>query len=345
MASQLQLDSDLVGTGQAVRDAAGRTSPLGLSTVQVTVGAGPPDDTAMLHVRSGPITVSNPGDGSVVLTLGMERAWVLKQHGTGKTTALELTAADPDNNNKNFLINTDGRVGIGTTVPEAKLHLANGELLISNQGDGKVLLTLGSERAWVFKQRGTGKATALELTAADPANNNKNFLIMTDGRVGIGTRTPQSKLDVQGSITVSEDIVLVGADCAEEFDIESGSETEPGTVMVIGGRRSLRHSTNAYDPRVAGIVSGAGAGGPGIVLGRKGGAGCNVPVALCGTVPCRADATARPIEVGDLLTTSHRPGHAMSAIDRDRSFGAIIGKALGDLPRGVGAVPVLVALQ
>jgi hypothetical protein len=77
---------------------------------------------------------------------------------------------------------------------------------------------------------------------------------MTDGLVGIGTRTPQSKLDVQGSITASEDIVLTRADCAEEFDIEDGSETEPGTVMVIGGRRALRHSTNAYDPRVAGIV-------------------------------------------------------------------------------------------
>jgi hypothetical protein len=345
MASNLQLDSDLVGTSQAVRDGRGGPSPLGLSTVQVTVGAGSADNTALLHVRGGAVMVSNSGDGSVLLTLDIERAWVLKQRSTGKTTALELTAADPDNNNKNFLINTDGRVGIGTTIPEAKLHVANGELLISNQGDGKVILALGSERAWVFKQRGTGRTTALELTAADPANNNKNFLIMTDGRVGIGTRTPQSKLDVQGSITVSEDIVLVRADCAEEFDIERGSETEPGTVMVIGGRRSLRHSTSAYDPRVAGVVSGAAGVGPGIVLGRKGRAGRNVAVALCGTVSCRADATARPIEVGDMLTTSERPGHAMSAIDRDRSFGAIIGKALGELPRGVGVVPVLVALQ
>jgi len=51
-----------------------------------------------------------------------ERSWVFKQIGSGATTALELTAADP-NNNKNFIINTDGRVGIGTThVREDSVH-------------------------------------------------------------------------------------------------------------------------------------------------------------------------------------------------------------------------------
>jgi hypothetical protein len=48
---------------------------------------------------------------------------VFKQIGSGATTALELTAADPNNNNKNFIINTDGRVGIDTThVREDSVH-------------------------------------------------------------------------------------------------------------------------------------------------------------------------------------------------------------------------------
>ena len=332
MTSNLQLDHPLDATSQPVRDEAGSASPLGLSADQVLIDG-------------GSITVSNPGDGNILVTLGTERPWVIKQSRSGKTTALELTAADPNNNNKDVLINTDGRVGIGTTAPEAKLHVANGGAIFSNPGDGQVVLTLGTERSWVLKQRGTGKTTALELTAADAANNNKNFLIMTDGRVGIGTRTPQAKLDVQGSVSVLDDIVLIRADCAEEFDIEESSETEPGTVMVIGNERRLRHSTEAYDRRVAGIVSGANAEGPGIVLGRRMGLGHHIPIALCGTASCKVDATMWPITVGDLLTTSPTPGLAMCANDHARSFGAVIGKALGGLSTGVGVVPVLVALQ
>jgi len=46
-----------------------------------------------------------------------------------------------------------------------------------------------------------------------------------------------------------------------------------------------------------------------------------------------------------MLTTSPTPGHAMLATDPTRSFGAVIGKALGSLSSGRGLVPVLVALH
>jgi hypothetical protein len=229
---------------------------------------------------------------------------------------------------------------------QSPLVLSTQVVGVSNPGDGNVLLHLGSERSWVFKQRGSGASAALELTAARADNNNKDFLINTDGRVGIGTITPKAKLDVQGSISVSDDIVLVGADCAEEFDIDADSEIEPGTVMVIRSQRTLCHSTRAYDRCVAGIVTGAKNVRPGIVLGRRDDrAGPRVAVALNGTTYCRVDASNHPVGVGDLLTTSDRPGHAMGALDRDRSFGAVIGKALASLRSGVGLVPVLVALQ
>jgi hypothetical protein len=54
---------------------------------------------------------------------------------------------------------------------------------------------------------------------------------------------------------------------------------------------------------------------------------------------------AAPIEVGDLLTTSPTPGHAMKATDPVRAFGAVIGKALRALGDGQGLIPILVALQ
>jgi hypothetical protein len=86
----------------------------------------------------------------------------------------------------------DTNVGIGTTEPTARLSIVA-------TGDGARLLYLGTERAWVFRQLGTGAASALELTADDPTNNNKNFLINTQGFVGIGTTAPTANLSVNGS--------------------------------------------------------------------------------------------------------------------------------------------------
>ena len=59
----------------------------------------------------------------------------------------------------------------------------------------------------------------------------------------------------------------------------------------------------------------------------------------------KVDATYGPIALGDLLTTSSTPGHAMTASDPSTAFGAVIGKALRPWNDGAGLVPVLVALQ
>ncbi|HEX6183273.1 MAG TPA: hypothetical protein VFZ44_05130 [Pyrinomonadaceae bacterium] len=141
------------------------------------------------------------------------------------------------------------------------------------------------------------------------------------------------------------DISLDNADCAEEFDVDDPA-LEPGSVLVLDDEPGrLRLSDAPYDTRVAGILSGAGDYRPGIVLDRQPGREGRRPVALVGKVWCKAEAGSAPIRVGSLLTTSSLPGHAMAATDRERAFGAVLGKALAPLAAGVGVVPVLVALQ
>ncbi len=115
--------------------------------------------------------------------------------------------------------------------------------------------------------------------------------------------------------------------------------------MVIDREDQLRRSTSAYDKTVAGVISGGGDYRPGIVLDRKQSRNTRMPVAVMGKVYCKADAENRPIEVGDLLTTSSIPGHAMKAVDPLKAFGAVIGKALQPLKEGTGLIPILVALQ
>lgn len=150
---------------------------------------------------------------------------------------------------------------------------------------------------------------------------------------------------VTGNLTADGDILLSGADCAEDFDIAQADSVEPGTVMVIGEDGALHPSQHAYDKRVAGVISGAGAYKAGIVLDKQDSQPDRKPVALLGKVYCKVDASYSSIEVGDLLTTAPTPGYAMKVTDPLRAFGAVIGKALRPLRDGQSLVPILIALQ
>jgi hypothetical protein len=149
----------------------------------------------------------------------------------------------------------------------------------------------------------------------------------------------------KGDIIVTGDVSFPGMDCAEEFVVVD-TAVEPGTLMVIGVDGVLEPASRPYDRRVAGVVAGAGDFRPGIVMGKnQHGAAPARPIALVGRVWCRADAGHGAIGVGDLLTSSPTPGHAMKASDPQRAFGAVIGKAMAPLDTGFGLVPILIALQ
>jgi hypothetical protein len=149
-----------------------------------------------------------------------------------------------------------------------------------------------------------------------------------------------------GNITVTGDINLTNAaDCAEDFNIGTHGTIEAGTVMVLGREGALFPSQRAYDKCVAGVISGAGDLKPGIVLDKQQSESNRQPIALLGKVYCKVDAQHGNIEIGDLLTTSPTPGHAMKAQDRARAFGSVIGKALRPLAEGQGLIPILIALQ
>ena len=116
-------------------------------------------------------------------------------------------------------------------------------------------------------------------------------------------------------------------------------------MVVIDHQGALRESREEYDNKVAGVVSGAVDYRPGILLDHQSTDENRVAVALVGKVYCKVDAQYSPVKVGDLLTTSHTPGHAMKADDAGRAFGTVIGKALRPLESGQGLIPILVCLQ
>ncbi len=163
-----------------------------------------------------------------------------------------------------------------------------------------------------------------------------------DGDLFLQNKNDETTIHLDGETGA---VHVPNADCAEDFPLAVGVELEAGDVVVFDDASALRRSDQAYDKRVAGVISGAGDTRPGIVLGRRRHQEPRLPVALVGKVNCKVDAGFGAIEVGDLLTTSPRAGHAMKAGDPARAFGAVLGKALRPLAEGDGMIPVLVALR
>jgi hypothetical protein len=185
-----------------------------------------------------------------------------------------------------------------------------------------------------------------EIAAIDMGNY-ANDIVFRGNQPGAASQALQERMRITntGNIVVPGDILLTGADCAEQFDVSEANAPEPGAVVVIDEGGALRESREPYDKKVAGVVSGAGDYKHGIVLDRRVESKDRVPVALVGKVYCKVDAEYSPVEIGDLLTTSATPGHAMKAMDAAKAFGSVIGKALRPLADGKGLIPILVALQ
>src|SRR5262249_27026511 len=139
------------------------------------------------------------------------------------------------------------------------------------------------------------------------ANADKMTLLGSNGNVGIGTATPSTKLHVVGDVTVTGNIAAKYQDIAEW--VETTEPMAAATVVVLdrAGSNRVIASAQAYDTRVAGVVSAQ----PGLMLGERG--DNKVLVATTGRVKVKVDATAGPIEVGDLLVTSDKPGVAMKS--------------------------------
>jgi len=150
--------------------------------------------------------------------------------------------------------------------------------------------------------------------------------------------------NVSGYIKTNGAGFMAGGSDIAEF-MPADEQLEPGDVVVINDNNKIVRCNKKYDTRVIGIIS-EKAGfllGGSLTKSSKGNLVDGYPVALNGRVKVKVDSKYGKIKVGDLLTTSPTPGHAMKAkIDNFEKISSIIGKALEPCEKGKNKILVLI---
>jgi hypothetical protein len=317
-------------------------------------------DTGSTRGAQSPSAVVSPkvGTGTVVANI----------IGTGTTNKVAKWIDNAGTLSDSALTESGGNLGVGTTAPNYRLvvgpALQSGfvaaAMTVSRGANLSSSILVGSTgpNAMEFGWDNSNLRAFLNAPGTTPIAFTQNgslvrMFIDNFGNIGIGTgtKTPQSTLDIGGSLNVSNDVTVAGNIAAKYQDVaewvSSRQQMEAGTVVIIDTAQTnaVTPSYRAYDTHIAGVISAR----PGLILGESG-AG-KVMVATTGRVKVRVDATRHPIKIGDLLVTSGKLGTAMRSrpIRAGRTLihrpGTIIGKAIEPLARGEGEIMVLLSLQ
>ncbi len=306
-------------------------------------------------------------DGSGTVAIGTNNPIPVLDHPyatTFQVSAYSLPALCLDHTAGGFdrwaLYNSGNRLQIGytesaTSTPSVSMQINEYSTFIMDQNGQKRIALQGfdnMETGGIIKLYGpnTNDYPTLVLDGHTGTANSGGAITARNGSGNIQvTITGNHDNSNVGRVITPVLEITGGSDLSEKFDIGNTSLLpEPGMVVSIDPDHpgQLTLCENSYDRRVAGVISGAGGVNTGMLMGQSGSdADGEHPVALVGRVYVWADASNGPIEPGDLLTSSDRPGHAMKVEDHGRAMGAILGKAMTGLSEGQGLILTLVSLQ
>jgi hypothetical protein len=104
-----------------------------------------------------------------------------------------------------LVLDGNGNIGMGCHDPRAKLEVRGGAIMPSFGADLNAGIRWpadaaggGGDIAWIRNYARSGEACTLEIGIANDGDD--HIALMASGNVGIGTRTPGAKLDVNGGI-------------------------------------------------------------------------------------------------------------------------------------------------
>ena len=174
------------------------------------IGIGTSTPVVDVHDKSGNTpTLRLEQDGSSGFTpqtwdvAGNEANFFIRDATNGSTLPFRIVPGAPTSS---IHINVAG-VGVGTENPLDRLHVANGTLRVeATDGTTPALRFATADQSWLFENSVENGIFTIrdETVGAAPfrvfPGGQANTLVLANGRVGVGTSSPDAKLDVSGPI-------------------------------------------------------------------------------------------------------------------------------------------------
>ncbi|MDO9185922.1 MAG: hypothetical protein Q7W13_07915 [Bacteroidia bacterium] len=221
--NQLSIGNLIFGTGINGTGTSLSTGNIGIGVtspnarLDVRSASGGPDTTLkVVRNFNGEINKTAAFIGGIDAGFTNSGIYVMQKDNTGFSSVNTYLLNVVNNGASQMLVNGLGNVGIGTTTPATKLHVA-GDVRVITTAAG-TLQTNVANRDFDF----TGNTPANRVLTVHPdvnagtaysnivvdfygnngITNIPGFTLLRNGSVGIGTTTPASKLEVQGAVKI-----------------------------------------------------------------------------------------------------------------------------------------------
>jgi len=244
----------------------GRNCALLFASWAILGGNFPQGFNRILHITH-PITGSGLNNGFSIAINGNNKDVLLRQNEEAKLRLEGLKGG--------LIVDTSGYIGIGTDVPRQKLHIVDGNILISRTStrapgstNGSILFAADVNPQQSYANWGieylnsTNEGYGLNFWRCyngGPGTYNYALFLADNGNVGVGVKNPQSKLAVDGTICAREiRASLSGSPCwpdyvfNEDYKLMSLSELE----QYVATHKHLPEVPSAEDVTENGIQLG-----------------------------------------------------------------------------------------